>query len=58
MSTKPGATTRPVASTTRRALERSTVPIRTIRSPRIATSPESHGLPLPSTMRPFAMTRS
>ena len=32
--------------------------IRTIVSPRIATSPVNHGLPVPSTMRPCLMRRS
>ena len=55
---KPGATTSPFASMVRFAFPSGTRPTATILSPLIATSPTNHGLPVPSTTRPFAMTRS
>src|SRR5688572_8741949 len=57
-SMKPGATTAPRASIRRRAGAPSSRPIAAIRSPRIPTSARNQGAPLPSTTRPFAMTRS
>ena len=58
MSMKPGATTSPLASISRFALPAGTRPTATIWSPRIATSPWNHGLPVPSTILPLRMTRS
>ena len=58
MSMNPGATTAPAASTVRFALAPSSRPIAAIRPSRMPTSPEYHGEPVPSMMRPFRMTRS
>ena len=61
MSMKPGATTRPRASMNFAEGAPASSPrgaMRAIRSPRMATSPQNQGLPLPSTMRPLAITRS
>src|SRR5262245_15567997 len=55
---KPGATTRPVASITRDADALASRPTRAIRPPLIATSPASHGFPVPSTIRPPRMMTS
>src|SRR5690349_4185655 len=56
---KPGATTRPLASMTRRAGASSgNRPTAAMRSPRIAMSPKNQGLPVPSTTRPPRINRS
>src|SRR5947207_1350101 len=55
---EPGATTRPPASTTRAAGASIRGAMRAIVSPRTATSPRYHGLPVPSTMRPLRIRRS
>src|SRR5689334_2576333 len=58
MSMKPGATTSPVASISRLADPGSERPTATMRSPRTATSPRNHGLPVPSTTVPWRRSRS
>ena len=55
---KPGAITLPRTSMTRAAGSAIDGAIFAIASPRIATSPVNHGLPVPSTMRPFLRRRS
>src|SRR3990172_12200306 len=58
MSMKPGATTRPSTSITRRAGAPSSRPTRAILPPSTATSARNHGFPVPSTTRAFLRTRS
>ena len=48
----------PLASISRLAVAGGTRPTATMRSPRMATSPRNHGLPVPSTILPLRMTRS
>src|SRR4029079_14026479 len=58
---KPGATTCPRASTRCFAEAVRSTPgsvTAAMRSPRIPTSPYIHGLPVPSTMRPFSIITS
>ncbi len=55
---KPGATTRPAASIVRRAAAVIPGATATIVSPRTATSARLQGAPVPSTTRPFRITRS
>jgi hypothetical protein len=60
-SMKPGATMRPRAFTLCAAELSRSAPgsvTATMRSPLMATSPYIHGLPVPSTMRPFSMITS
>src|SRR4051794_30643170 len=57
MSTKPGVTRRPSASIVRRA-RRPTAPTSVMMPSHTDTSPMNAGAPVPSTMRPFLMTRS
>src|SRR5205823_4376911 len=57
MSTKPGATTAPSASSTRRAAP-GTAPSAAMRPSRIATSPRRAGAPVPSTSVPPRISRS
>src|SRR5690606_28068231 len=57
MSIQPGDTYRPVASISRPA-QPVTCPIRAKRPSRMATSARIHGLPAPSSTRPFRMTTS
>jgi hypothetical protein len=57
-SMKPGAITRPVASTTRFALAPSSRPMAAMRPSRTATSAANHGAPVPSTTRPPRSSRS
>ncbi len=54
----PGATTIPCASIRRVAVAAANFPIAAIRPPRIPTSPEYHGEPVPSMIRPLAMMTS
>src|SRR5512134_294210 len=54
---KPGASTRPPASTTRRAPSR-TRPMRAMRPPCTARSAENGGMPVPSTTRASRISRS
>src|SRR5215207_5094165 len=54
---KPGETTRPPASILS-SPPWFTLPISTIVPSLIPTSPKNHGLPVPSTTRPFSSTRS
>src|SRR5579871_4567002 len=55
---KPGVTVRPCASIVRAAAAFPRRPMSTMRPPRMAMSVASHGLPLPSSTRPFLMSRS
>ena len=55
---KPGATIRSATSTVRADGPAIACPIRTISSPRIATSARYQGLPAPSRTRPLRRTRS
>src|SRR4051812_47733921 len=57
MSTQPGVTMRPSASTVRLAVP-STSPTATMRSPSTAMSARRAGAPVPSTSRPLRITRS
>ena len=52
ISMKPGETTRPEALMTFFACAFTRLPIAAMRSPRIAMSPETHGLPEPSMIWP------
>src|SRR5437660_2596334 len=58
MSTKPGATTRPVASMTSDASPSTDRPTAAITPSLIATSPTNVGRPVPSTMVPPVIFRS
>ena len=58
MSIHPGETTRLVASMVSRACAPRSTPTAAIRSPRMATSPRYHGLPVPSTIIPLRTSRS
>src|SRR5258708_39696710 len=58
MSINPGETTRFRASMIRSAFEPSNFPIFTMRSPRIAMSPETQGFPVPSMILPFLIMTS
>src|SRR5687768_14582420 len=53
----PGATTSPEASNSDAAEPAGTAPTAAMRPPLIATSPAIAGAPVPSTIRPFRMTR-
>src|SRR5579883_1981525 len=58
MSIKPGATTIPRASIVRERGAPARLPIAAIFPPRSPMSPECHGDPVPSMMRPLTMTMS
>ena len=57
-SMKPGATTSPAASMRVVAWASASRPIAVIRSAVMPTSPRNQGAPVPSTIRPLAMTTS
>src|SRR5579862_4406903 len=58
MSTKPGATVRPLASMVCLAVAPASGPMATILLPRMPMSPRNEGFPVPSTRRPPRISRS